>query len=100
MQTHTTHARSVDRRTIISVVFEKETAEAAAPMLEVTFEYLEIEPIGIKGLRQVENRTPWTLNMLSATRKDTRETVTLTPEEASQARIAANDHAYYKIPED
>ena len=80
-----TKSVSVEGQTLISVTFRKQTPEAAAPMVEVVFEVFI--PAGLF------TDSSCALFPLSTTRIDTREKITLEPDERREAREKALEYA-------
>lgn len=77
---------SVEGRKLVKVVFERQTPDAAAPIIEVVY-HLTFPG----GFRVVDN-VP-VLSLLSCTRMDTRERVTLRNDEQEQVLEAAAEAA-------
>ena len=87
MNARISHSRSVNKRTVVSVVFERETPEANAPVIEATFEYRFPQDFSL-----VE-ACPGFLIPLSVTRTDTRQTIELTEEDRDEVYQRASDYA-------
>lgn len=78
-------SKSVEGNDLITVRFEKETAVAAAPIIEAVYEVFIPEGMF--------SEVPSVLTLLSATRQDTREPVVLTPEERAACATKAAEAA-------
>jgi len=88
VRSHTTHSRSADKRTIVSVQFERESLEADAPTIQATFEYRYPDSF------QLTAASPGILIPLATTRVDTRESVDLTKEERDEVFQLASEYSY------
>jgi hypothetical protein len=80
-----TQTRSVDKRTLITVTFERASPDADGITVEAVFE--AEYPVGLRVQSAV------VLSPLSCTRVDTREPVTLTVEERRQVLAEAAEKA-------
>lgn len=87
MNVHVTHSRSVNKRTVVSVVFERETAEANAPTIEATFEYRFPQDF------MLTEANPGVLIPLAVTRTDTRQPIELTEEERDAVYQRASEYS-------
>jgi len=80
------HETTFDKRTIVSVLFERESPEADSPTIEVVFLIHFPESFELDSDSKV-------LFHLSTTRTDTRERIDLTEEELKAVMHAAGEHA-------
>ena len=85
MDIYPVKTESVDGRTLCVLTFERETPDAAAPVIEAVFEVYV--PMGMF------DRQPPVLFFLAAVRKDTREPVTLTAVERAAVMDKVSEFA-------
>lgn len=83
MNAYVASTQSADKETLISVTFERESPDPNSPTIEVVFEYVPPQEYSLT------EASPGTLIQRSVTRTDTRETITLTPEEQRTCRQLA-----------
>jgi|SaaInlLV_10m_DNA_3_1039740.scaffolds.fasta_scaffold10711_2 hypothetical protein len=81
-----TYERAADKRRLIRVMFERQTPDASAPVIEAVYEVKYPEDNFICDDTAV-------LIPLSVTRTDTKETVVLTDEERDDCHQAATEKA-------
>lgn len=85
MRVYAESSKSVEGKSLIICRFERETPEAAAPIIEALYEVFIPE-----GLFTA---VPPVLTLLSVTRQDTREALSLTPEERVHVASVAAEKA-------
>ena len=85
MEIYPVASETVDGRKLCVLTFERETPDAAAPVVEAVFEVYV--PMGMF------DRQPPVLFFLSAVRKDTREPVTLTADERAKVMDKVSEFA-------
>lgn len=87
MEYRVTTETSADKRQLIRVRFERESGESDSPYIDVIYRVEYPVPISIRKENAI------VLTIVSITRTDTREPVTLTPEEAEVVHDAATTKA-------
>jgi len=87
MEPYAERGESIEGKDLIMVRWQRDTPDAAAPMLEAIFEGWI--PQGVFILNDDESPTPAVLQLLSVTRVDTREAVLMTPEEREAIGVSA-----------
>jgi len=87
MELRTTVETAADKRQLIKVRFERESPDSDSPIIDVVYRIDYPLPLSIRK----ENVS--VLTLVSITRTDTREAVTLTPEEAAIVHDAATTKA-------
>lgn len=90
---YATHSKSIEGHALIHVTFERQTPEAAAPVIEVIYR------VQFSDSFQVTRDNPMGLELLSATRTDTRENAELEEEERGAAFQCALGHASTLTPD-
>ena len=88
-----THDTATDGRLLIRVVFERELPDADAPVVEVVYSLHYPENF------RLDNEHAKVLILVSTTRRDTREAVTLDSEELEAAHEAATEHVAELTPD-
>jgi len=91
---HTTPSMSVDGRRLLRVVFERESPDEDTSNIEVVYEVFYPEDF------RLDNEHAKVLVLLSATRTDTHEVVTLSQEELAEVHEAASSQSAHLTSED
>jgi len=87
MTLQTSLRRSVENKFLVVILFERESAEADSPMIEVIYEV----QFPTDAPASILSDNVRVLRFISATRTDTRATVTLTDEETEICNSRASE---------
>ena len=87
MRAHVSDESSVDGKTLIRVIWERESPDANSPTIEAVFQYNQT------GLFELTNLKPGVLILLSVTRTDTRKSIAMLDEEEPEVYQMDSDHA-------
>ena len=88
MRAHVSDELSTDGKTLIRVVWERESPEANSPTIEAVFQYNQTGMFF-----ELTNLKPGILILLSVTRTDTRKPIAMLDEEEQEVYQMASDHA-------
>lgn len=87
------YEKSADGRRLVKITFERQSPDSDSPVIEVVYRLDYPQDF------RIENNIP-VLTFLTATRTDTREPVTLTPEEQREVVEAVTNKAAEAVPRD
>lgn len=87
MRAHVSDEKSVDKKTLVRVTWERETPEANAPTIEAVFQYNTPDTFMLTDMK------PGVLVLLSVTRTDTRKPVEFWEGEEHEIYQLASDYA-------